>query len=130
MKLIQLHLHPFAGTVNRTYNFENGLNVIFGDNEAGKSTMVKALLLSLLESTDLTKSEFKNLITNHLPIGGDTINIDLQFEVSGVVYELKKSWGANNTSSLNAIGQAPINNPENVQVELFRLMNINKSIRF
>ena len=127
MKLIQLHLHPFAGTVNRTYNFENGLNVIFGDNEAGKSTMVKALLLSLLESTDLTKSEFKNLITNHLPIGGDTINIDLQFEVSGVVYELKKSWGANNTSSLNAIGQAPINNPENVQVELFRLMNINKS---
>ena len=65
MKLIQLHLHPFAGTVNRTYNFENGLNVIFGDNEAGKSTMVKALLLSLLESTDLTKSEFKNLITNH-----------------------------------------------------------------
>ena len=127
MKLIQLHLHPFAGTVNRTYNFENGLNVIFGDNEAGKTTMVKALLLALLESTDLTKSEFKNLITNHLPIGGDTINIDLQFEVSGVVYELKKSWGANNTSSLNAIGQAPINNPENVQVELFRLMNINKS---
>ena len=43
------------------------------------------------------------------------------------MYELKKSWGANNTSSLNAIGQAPINNPENVQVELFRLMNINKS---
>ena len=28
MKLIQLHLHPFAGTVNRTYNFEDGLNCI------------------------------------------------------------------------------------------------------
>ena len=127
MRLIQLHLHPFAGTVNKTYQFGNGLNVICGNNEAGKSTMLKSLLLVLLESTNLTKTEFKNLVANYIPLGGDSINIDLKFEVAGIDYELKKSWGANNNSSLNAIGQASINNPEKVQFELFKLLNLNKS---
>ncbi len=127
MRIIQIHLHPFAGTVDKKIEFQNGLNVVCGNNEAGKSTLVKALLLSLLEPTNLTKNELKNLIANHIPIGGDTINIDLKFEVNGVEYELKKSWGANNASVLNAVDQASINSPDSVQAKLYELLNLNKS---
>jgi exonuclease SbcC len=127
MRLIKLHIHPFAGTVNKIYEFESGLNVVYGPNEAGKSTIVKALLLALLTSTDLAKPEFKSQVSNYIPIGGDSINIDLNFEVKGVAYELKKSWGVNNTSSLNEVDKAGINDAEKVQIELFRLLNLNKS---
>ena len=89
MRLIKLILHPFAGTVNKTYDFHSGLNVIHGQNEAGKSTIVKALQLALLTSTNLTKTELKSQISSFIPIGGDTINIDLNFEVGGIEYELK-----------------------------------------
>jgi exonuclease SbcC len=127
MKLLKLHLHPFAGTVEKVYNFQEGLNVVYGHNEAGKSTIVRALLLALLETTELTKTEFKNLIANYIPLGGDTINIHLDFEIDGVEYELKKSWGAHNVSCLNIKGQAPIHNSIHVQDELNRLLNLNKS---
>lgn len=127
MRIIQIHLHPFAGSVDKRYEFQNGLNVVCGKNEAGKSTLVKALLLALLEPTNLTKTEFKNLIANYIPIGGDTINIDLKFEVNGIEYELKKSWGANNASALNAVHQASINSPDTVQAKLYELLNLNIS---
>ena len=127
MRIKKLHLHPFAGTVNKSYDFEAGLNVVYGHNEAGKSTIVKALLLSLLTPTNLTKPEFKSQISNFIPIGGDTINIDLNFEVAGIEYELKKSWGVNNISSLSKVGEAGINDAEKVQAELFNLLKLNKS---
>ena len=124
MRLIKLILHPFAGTVNKTYDFHSGLNVIHGQNEAGKSTIVKALQLALLTSTNLTKTELKSQISSFIPIGGDTINIDLNFEVGGVEYELKKSWGVNNISSLNIVGQAGINNADIIQEDLLKLLNL------
>lgn len=120
-------MHPFAGTVNKSYNFEQGLNVVYGHNEAGKSSIVKALLLVLLTPTNLTKTEIKSQVAGFIPIGGDTINIDLKFEVDGNVYELKKSWGVNNISSLNKIGEAGINDADKVQAELFTLLKLNKS---
>ena len=127
MRLIKLILHPFAGTVNKTYDFHSGLNVIHGQNEAGKSTIVKALQLALLTSTNMTKTELKSQISSFIPIGGDTINIDLNFEVGGIEYELKKSWGVNNISSLNIVGQAGINNADIIQEDLLKLLNLNKS---
>ena len=127
MRIIKLHLHPFAGTVNKTYHFQSGLNVVYGHNEAGKSTIVKSLLLALLTPTNLGKLDFKSQVYNFIPIGGDTINIDLNFEVDGVEYELKKSWGVHNISSLSKVGQVGINDDEKVQTELFTLLKLNKS---
>ena len=48
MRLIKLILNPFAGSINKCYYFERGINVIYGHNEAGKSTIMNALLLVLL----------------------------------------------------------------------------------
>lgn len=127
MRLIKLHLHPFAGTVNKTYHFQSGLNVVYGQNEAGKSTIVKSLLLVLLTPTNLNKLDFKSQVANFIPIGGDTIHIELDFEVGGVEYELKKSWGVTNLSSLNKVGQVGINDPNEVQAELFKLLQLNTS---
>jgi DNA repair exonuclease SbcCD ATPase subunit len=127
MKIIKLHLHPFAGTVNKTYQFESGLNVVYGNNEAGKSTIVKSLLLVLLIPTNLSKLDFKSQVSSFIPIGGDTIHIDLLFEVEGIMYELKKSWGVQNVSSLNKLGQVGINDANEVQAALYKLLKLNKS---
>lgn len=39
MKLLELHIDGFGKFHNRTISFQDGINVIYGKNEAGKSTL-------------------------------------------------------------------------------------------
>lgn len=57
MILNKLILCPFAGFTNREVEFKKGLNVILGENEAGKSTLVNAIKASLFEPTNLGKRD-------------------------------------------------------------------------
>ena len=47
MKFLELHLDGFGKLVDRTFTFAPGLNLVFGLNEAGKSTLQQALLTLL-----------------------------------------------------------------------------------
>ncbi|MBA3286165.1 MAG: AAA family ATPase, partial [Nitrosopumilus sp.] len=54
MIIRKLKLHPFAGLTNQTIEFNEGLSVVCGPNEAGKSTTVRALYFALFIKTNLT----------------------------------------------------------------------------
>ncbi len=58
MIIRRLNLHPFAGVSNSNFEFQPGINVVFGPNEAGKSTLVNALRTVLLEPTDYRKKKW------------------------------------------------------------------------
>jgi len=47
MKLLELHLAGFGRLVDRTFMFAPGLNLICGPNEAGKSTLQRAIMALL-----------------------------------------------------------------------------------
>jgi len=47
VKILRLETHGFGRLVNLAMNFQPGLNVVFGPNEAGKSTLVDAILAGL-----------------------------------------------------------------------------------
>lgn len=47
MRLIEIHLDGFAKLANRTFQFAPGFNLVFGPNEAGKSTLQRAVLALL-----------------------------------------------------------------------------------
>lgn len=47
MKLVELHLAGFGRLVDRTFAFAPGLNLIYGPNEAGKSTLQRAIMALL-----------------------------------------------------------------------------------
>ena len=42
MKLKKIQLHPFGGVADRSFTFHDGLNLIEGPNEFGKSTLSKS----------------------------------------------------------------------------------------
>ena len=39
MRILDLHISGFGKLRNRDFTFESGLNVVYGHNEAGKSTL-------------------------------------------------------------------------------------------
>ncbi len=129
MKIKKITLHPFAGIIDKTFEFDGGLNVVFGDNEAGKSTLMKALIMVLFENTKQTPAREEKLLENLLPAdGGDFIAVDLEFEFEQQTYLLKKQWGDSKFSSLNKINEAPISNPDQVQKTLDEILIQNKLV--
>ena len=128
MIIQKIKLHPFAGVTNREYLFEDGLNVICGPNEAGKSTVVKALTMVLFEKTNPTPAKERELLKDILPVtGGNTIRVDLHFTIEGKNYILKKSWGGTRSSNLHIEKGAEISNDYTVQEKLQELLQLNEA---
>ena len=128
MKLLSIRLHPFAGTADKTYEFHDGLNVIHGPNEYGKSTLVRALWCALHVSTHFTPAKFKEVMAPNFPLpGGDHVRVTLRFEADGRTWTLEKTWGPNpsSPSRLQADGEAPIADAGRVQAKLNELLRLN-----
>ena len=100
MILRRLQLHPFAGTADRTVEFAPGMNVILGPNEAGKSTLRRALRHVLFIPTKLSKREAETEVIPNLPLGGgDTLKVSLEFEEEGETWKIAKRWTRGNSAS-------------------------------
>lgn len=78
----RVRLRPFAGIGDREVELESGLNVVLGRNEAGKSTLLRAVRYALFESTQLTPKQFESTVGSLLPAtGGDVVRVDAEVEV-------------------------------------------------
>ena len=95
MIIIKIKLNPFGGLINRSINFENGLNVIIGPNETGKSTIFNAVQKVLFTPVKLNKRDFRKEIDRYLPVGGgDTIKVEMQYCSDDEISTLRRTWGA------------------------------------
>ena len=94
MILSRITLSPFAGIPHLDLNFTDGLNVILGANEAGKSTVFHALYHVMFTEAKLTPGRFKKLMNRFIPAGGgDTIAVELHFKHKNADHFLKRKWG-------------------------------------
>lgn len=101
MKIRNVSCRQFAGVRNQNVAFTDGINVVFGNNESGKSTLVNLLSRTLFQDAKLNKSrksdkEFSEL---YFPskkkngIAGDFVDGTVEFETSDGQYALYKEWG-------------------------------------
>lgn len=127
MIIRKIKLEPFAGSAARTYSFNDGLNVLLGPNESGKSTFVNALKAILFINTDLTPSKFKTLMTDYLPItGGDTIHVAAELLYDNTIYTLEKYWGATRSVKLHLNGGTVFTSPDDIAEKMNRILGLNQ----
>lgn len=126
MILKKLKLNPFAGLSDKTIEFEPGLNVFLGANEAGKSTMVKAIhALFFIEPSKKVKD--RNMYNDYLPIGGgDTIKASLDFSFNDAEFSLSKSWGQTNTTELKLPDGTLLTKYESVAEKINGFLNLSQ----
>jgi exonuclease SbcC len=94
-------INTFGGLSKKEMDFKEGMNVIIGPNESGKSTIYNAIENTLFTPTDLTPSKFKKQIERFIPVGGgDTIEVTIHFKRHDSAYILQRRWGASVSSSL------------------------------
>ncbi|MFP4644011.1 MAG: AAA family ATPase [Spirochaetales bacterium] len=127
MILTSVTLHPFAGISDRCVRFDPGLSVVLGPNEAGKSTLFRAIEAVLLESSALTDARFQERFASLLPAsGGDVLRVDLEalHGQSGRI-SLQKTWRPGRykgSASLSIEHGGEYSDPETVQEVLFSLL--------
>lgn len=101
MIINKVKLNPFGGLSANEIILKNGLNIIVGPNETGKSTIFHAIQKVLFTPSKLTPNKFEKEMERYLPLGrGDTIKVELQYQYGGKTYTLKRMWGASHAAEL------------------------------
>ena len=114
MIINKLKIGSFGCFSDKELEFKEGLNVILGPNEAGKSTTFNAIQKVLLTPVKIGKSEFKREIARFIPLGGDTIHVELSFLRSGEPLTIRRTWGRTKSAELRFKDGTTITNEEEI----------------
>ena len=115
----------FAGIKNKDIEFEDGLNVILGQNEAGKSTLVEGIHTVLFKPSKLgNNKKDKEFKSRFMPLpNGDSIDGELIISQSEGEYSLKREWGVVSYSELTTPNADVIKDEDVIQEKLSSVLN-------
>ncbi len=109
MKITNISCTQFAGVRDRNISFTDGINVIYGKNESGKSTLVNLLSRTLFQNARLDRRSDKEFFELYFPgakkgssMKGDFADGKISFETESGVYTLTKEWGADSRCTLSS----------------------------
>lgn len=107
MIIRQFSCENLGGIVRQDLELLPGLNVIYGPNEAGKSTVVDGILATLFRNhrkkNTAADREFEEKFRPY-PYG-DSMKCQLVFIANGQEFQLQKAWGGNPQLSIALQGQ-------------------------
>ena len=108
MRIKNISCTQFAGVRDRSISLADGINVIYGKNESGKSTLVNLLSRTLFQKAKLDRRSDKDFFELYFPgaakdssIIGDYVDGKITFETENGVYILSKEWGADSRCALS-----------------------------
>lgn len=104
MKIKSFSTEQFAGIrTDKPITFADGMNVVLGNNEAGKSTMISAIDCALNKPVKLNLRKDSEFMEAVFPTGGeDTVDATVCFQDKGQDYTVKKVW--DRTGDATAVG--------------------------
>lgn len=120
MRIDRVSSDSFAGARNLDVEFKDGVNVVYGRNEAGKSTLVNLISRTLFQNARID-GRSKSFRDSYFPTQrkgsaavGDSIDGSVTISDGEDTYKLTKEWGADprckfSTPDGNITGQESIN---------------------
>lgn len=104
MKLKDIQINGFGKLENKNIKFEDGLNLVIGSNESGKSTLmgfIKAIFYGI------NKNKAGNIfseVEKYKPWQESEFSGKAEYEVRGNVYTVYRDFNKNNTKIYDATG--------------------------
>lgn len=102
MKILKLHINGFGRWLEQEITLEAGFNLIYGPNEAGKSTLLNFLLAMFYGLGDLRGSNLSDRPRERFqPWQGGAYGGTISFAIDKTVYKLERNFGK--TKSLDKV---------------------------
>ena len=98
MRINSVHLASFGKFKNYTLNFSDGFNVIFGENEKGKTTIMAFIRMMFYGTSGKSSDTAKNLRKKYMPFDSDLMAGSIDFEHKGVSYTLERVFKTSNAA--------------------------------
>ena len=102
MIIKSLKIYSFGCLINKEFKFEKGLNLIYGENEKGKST-IEAFIKIMLYGFSSKKTNGISERKRYMPFNGSSIKGEMIVENNGKHYIIQRTFGStkkNDTSNI------------------------------
>ncbi len=98
MKINSLHIAAFGGIKNLGLDFKGSFNIVYGDNENGKTT-VMSFIKMMFYGTERSGTQLnKNLRKKYTPWDGSPMAGSIDFESHGRNYRIERIFGNSNST--------------------------------
>lgn len=114
MNIKNVHIGNFGKLKEYSLNFDNGLNILYGNNEDGKSTIMAFIKLMFYGNPGRSSDLSKNFRKKYLPWDGSKMSGSIEFEHNGITYRLEKIFGASNASDKISLWNKTTGEKENI----------------
>lgn len=107
MVIRRISCTQFAGVCDRDVSLSDGINIIYGKNESGKSTLVNLLFKTLFQNARVDGRSDKDFVDQYFPsakkgaVSGDYIDGKVSIETDEGTYTLSKEWGSDSRCVLS-----------------------------
>lgn len=137
MRIKEVKCDQFAGLNGRDYQFDNGLNLVIGANESGKSTLVDLLYHIFFQKVKIDGRSVEEFKEKYFPkkegtYEGDIIDGTIKFETECGTYVLKKQWYKKNrkegTVELTFPNGIKIADSDEIKKELDKILGYGKGV--
>lgn len=100
-----IDIEGFGKLVNRKFEFKEGFNLVSGNNEEGKSTIMAFILMMFYGKSGSGKSAdlLKNPRKKYIPWSGAPMSGAIEFETNGTEYRIHKSFKKSASSDKTTI---------------------------
>lgn len=98
MKIKALHIGAFGGLKDLDINLENSFNIIYGENEHGKTTLMNFIKMMFYGTERSSAQLSKNLRKKYTPWDNSVMAGSIDFENNGRLYRLERIFGSSNST--------------------------------
>ncbi len=118
MKINAINISAFGGIKNLELNLDNNFNIVYGDNENGKTTIMSFIKMMFYGTERGSSQLSKNLRKKYTPWDGGTMAGSIDFENYGRNYRIERIFGSSNSTDKVTLIDLALGTRESVSADI------------
>lgn len=114
MRIKRVNIAAFGGLKNKIIDFSDGFNVIYGDNENGKTTVMSFIKMMFYGNGRGSAQISKNPRKKYMPWDGSAMAGSIDFELDGKNYRLEREFRSSDSTDKVALCDLDLGTRESV----------------